>query len=57
MADDPIEPKNDARFTLWLPGDLLEEVKIKAVRERRPTNAVIVEAIKQALKLDDSRRA
>jgi hypothetical protein len=49
------EPKNDGRFNLYLPADLLEWVKVKAAKERRRPNAVIVEALEAARKREGSQ--
>lgn len=39
---------NDARFNLYLPAELLEWVKVKAAKERRRANGIIVEALEAA---------
>ncbi len=56
MATTEEKAKNDTRFTLYLPGELLEEVKIRAARERRRVNAVIIEALEQVLKRESRGR-
>lgn len=42
------DPRNDARFNLYLPAELLEWVKVKAAKERRRANSIIVEALDAA---------
>jgi hypothetical protein len=52
MPDPEHKTENDARFSLYLPSDLLEWAKVKAAKERRRTNDVIVEAVRTAKRED-----
>lgn len=49
------DEKNDARVTLYLPSKLLEWVKVRAAKDRKRPNAVIVEAVEEARQKDGDR--